>query len=146
MELGNAGAYLADFLRGFAAVLILDAVRRPSAEPGSLVIERDLGRIRSAALRTRPQDANLAQALDTLAFEGRLPDDLVVIGVVPKQFDAGTGLSPEIEVTLSALAEAAAAELERLECPPRRRSKRLVAGREAKPTPVPALPVRVGGR
>jgi len=142
MDLGTAGPYLADFLRGFAAVLILDAVRQSDSEPGSIVIERDLQRIRAAAQRTRPQDPSLVQAIDTLASEDRLPDDLVLIGVVPKQGGVAAGLSPEVEVTISCLAEAAAAELERLECPARRRSQPLVAGRWRKRPPVPVAPAR----
>jgi len=142
LDLGTPGPYLAEYLRGFAAVLILDTVRLPGAKPGSVVIERDPSRIRSAPQRTTPHDPNLAEALDKLALEGLLPEDLVVIGVVPKQVGLGTELSPEVEVTISCLAEAAAAELERLECPPRRRATPLPADRWWGRVPALVAPTR----
>jgi len=142
LELGTLAPDLAESLRVFAAVLILATVRLPGAEPGSVVIERDPGRIRSASPRTTRHDSNLAEALDELALEGRLPEDLVVIGVVPKQVGPGTELSPEVEVTISCLAEAAAAELERLDCSPRRRASPLPGERWWGRVPVLPAPTR----
>jgi len=69
MDLGTAGPDLADFLRSFFVVLMLDAVRQPDTEPGSSVIERDLQRIRSPA-----RGAGELLGLDPLyvANEGKL--------------------------------------------------------------------------
>ncbi len=129
LDLGTPGPYLGEFLRGYSAILILDAVRIPGAPAGSLHVERDARRIRSAPRRTSPHDPNLGEALDLLALEGVSPDELLVLGVVPKRVQLGTELSPEVASSLAPLAAAVAEELDRLGAPARRRAMPLPANR-----------------
>lgn len=120
LDLGTPGPYLAEFLRGFSGVVLLDALRAP-LPPGTVVIESDPRRIRSAPARTSPHDPNLGEALDQLALTGDLPEAVVVVGVVPARVGLGTELSPEVEASLPVLVEVAVEQLRRLGASLRRR-------------------------
>jgi hydrogenase maturation protease len=122
LDLGTPGPYLAEHLRGFDAVVILDAVRS-ELPPGTVVVETDARRIRSAPARLSPHDPNLGEALDQLALTGDLPEEVVVVGVVPERVGLGTELSAEVEASVAILADSAAEQLRRLGSAPRRRTE-----------------------
>lgn len=124
LDLGTPGPYLAEHLRGFDAVVILDAVRS-ELPPGTVLVENDVRRIRSAPARLSPHDPNLGEALDQLALTGELPEDVVVVGVVPGRVALGTELSPEVQASVEILAEAASDQIRRLGATPRRRPEPL---------------------
>lgn len=128
LDLGTPGPYLAEHLRGFDAIVLLDAVRAP-LPAGTVVIENDPRRIRSAPARTSPHDPNLGEALDLLALEGELPEEVIVVGVVPLHVGLGTELSGEVGESVPILAEAAADQLRRLGVPVTRRPGEVTAAR-----------------
>lgn len=128
LDLGTPGPYLAEHLRGYDAVVLLDAVRS-QLPPGTVVVETDPARIRSAPARMSPHDPNLGEALDLLALEGQLPEEVVVVGVVPRHVGLGTELSEEVAASILILAETAAHQLRRLGAPPHLREQPLPADR-----------------
>ncbi len=120
LDLGAPGSDLVEHLRGYDAVVILDAVRS-ELPPGTVVVENDPARFRSAPARMSPQDPNLGQAIDELALTGELPEDVIVIGVVPLRVGVGTKLSDEVAASVPILAEMVANQLRRLGAPARLR-------------------------
>ncbi len=113
LDLGTPGPYLAEHLRGFAAVLVLDAVHA-DAPAGTVVVERDLSRLRNRRGRLSPHDPNLGEALGVLSLAGEAPAEVVIVGVVPNQVELGTRLSPPVAAAVPAAVTAAAQELARL--------------------------------
>jgi len=128
LDLGTPGPYLAEHLRGYDAVVILDAVRS-QLPAGTVVVETDATRIRSAPARMSPHDPNLGEALDLLALEGQLPEEVVIVGVVPRRVGLGTELSEEVAASIPILAETAAHQLRRLGATPHLREQPLQADR-----------------
>jgi len=128
LDLGTPGPYLAEHLRGYAAVVILDAVRS-ELPPGTVLVETDPTQVRSAPARMSPHDPNLGEALDLLALEEQLPEEVVIVGVVPRRVGLGTELSEEVAASVPILAEAAAHQLRRLGAAPHLRERPLRADR-----------------
>lgn len=122
LDLGTPGPYLAEYLRGFEAVLVLDAVRAP-LPAGSVVVESDPRKLRSAPARLAPHDPNLGEALARLDLAGEAPRETVVVGIVPARVELGTELSPEVRAALGAAVEAAVGELRRLGAAPTPRAE-----------------------
>jgi|CXWL01.1.fsa_nt_gi hydrogenase maturation protease len=112
LDFGTPGAYLADQLRGFEAVVALDTLW-VAQQAGTVLVERDPSRLRSA-----PHDPSLVDALDELALAGQAPADVVVVGVVPAHLGSGTALSEPVAGAISPLVATVVAELGRLGAAP----------------------------
>ncbi len=83
-------------------MIVFDALRIPSP-PGTV---RCLTRneILAAPLsnpRLSPHDPGLREALLTAEFFGEAPRDVLLVGIVPKQVELGTELSPEVARSLA---------------------------------------------
>ena len=91
-------------------LVIVDAIAGGGA-PGSLVrLEGD--RIPAAfSNKLSPHQHGINDLLATLAFLGRAPRRVVVLGAVPGRIALGLELSPEIEAALPALAALVVAEV-----------------------------------
>jgi hydrogenase maturation protease len=115
LDIGTPGPELAHHIGGYDALIVFDALRIPSP-PGTV---RCLTRneILAAPLlnpRLSPHDPGLREALLAAEFFGEAPRDVLLVGIVPKQVELGTELSPEVAAALPRAAEAAASELLRL--------------------------------
>ena len=115
LDIGTPGPELAHQIGGYDALIVFDALRVQSP-PGTV---RCLTRneILAAPLlnpRLSPHDPGLREALLSAEFFGEAPRDVLLVGIVPKQIELGTELSPEVAAALPRAAEAAAAELLRL--------------------------------
>ncbi len=114
IDLGTPGPYFAEYVRGYEALIVMDALRTPGA-PGQVkrFDEKQL-KATPAGPRLTPHVLDLGEALATLDFEGCKPERVVAIGVVPETVRAGTELSPAIRAALPEMAELVARELEAL--------------------------------
>ena len=107
---GTLGLSLLPILADADAAILLDAVRVGEAAPGTLV--RLTGDDVPTATRQQltVHQVGVADLLDGLHLLGRLPERLVLLGVVPESIEIGYGVSPCVEPTLEILAERAVAE------------------------------------
>ena len=115
LDIGTPGPELAHRIGGYDALIVFDALRVQSP-PGTV---RCLTRneILAAPLlnpRLSPHDPGLREALLSADFFGESPREVLLIGIVPKEIELGTELSPEVAAALPRAAEAAATELARL--------------------------------
>ena len=104
---------LMDAWEGEDAVVIIDAVSS-GAPPGQLhrldAAERPLPAELFAA---STHHFGLAEAVELARALGRLPQTVIVFGVEGARFDAGDGLSPEVEAAVDQAAAAVREEVER---------------------------------
>lgn len=115
LDLGTPGPYLAELLRGYEAVIVLDTVNG-KGRPGELRVYRgdQVAPASAAGPRLTPHAPNLREALDELAVEDMKPRDFVLLGVLPERVKLGTELSSAVGSALPALVATAVAELEAL--------------------------------
>ena len=117
------------------ALIVCDAVR--SESPAGTVL-RIAGDELPAFFGNKlsPHQLGLSDVLATLTLLDRVPPSVSLIGVVPKQLDLGTELSPEIESALDEAQAMLVAEIESLGFP---LSPKVVADREEQPAfrPIP---------
>ena len=114
LDIGTPGPELAHRIGGYDSLVVFDALRI-EAPPGTV---RCLTReeILAAPLlnpRLSPHDPGLREALLSAEFFGEAPPRVLLVGIVPRQIELGTDLSPEVAAALPAAAEAAADELAR---------------------------------
>ena len=101
VEAPGEGALFIDAWNGTDAVILTDAVRSGSA-PGT--IHRLSPRALAANADLFHQSTHAISVPDAIELAGamkRLPKRLIVIGIEGKSFQAGLGLSPEVEAALS---------------------------------------------
>lgn len=110
---GTLGLALMPLLEAVRDVILVDAVRA-DAPPGTLVrLEGD--DVPAAALeRLSVHQVGVADLLGALAWRGRMPRRLVLLGLVPETLELGLGRSPAVEAALPGLVSAVVGEAERL--------------------------------
>lgn len=96
-ELGTRGLEILDKVEGFAKLIIVDAVKS-GAVPGSIGRWR-VGEIidPSAPTMVSLHEVDLLTTLKIGRATGKLPDDIVIIGIEPKLLSPGLELSPELK-------------------------------------------------
>lgn len=102
---GDAGALL-DCWDGESAVVVVDAMR--AAEPSGTVRVMDAAARdpTAAGAATSSHGLGVAEAVALGRVLGRLPERLVVVGVVGERWDVGTGLSPAVAAAVPAAVDA----------------------------------------
>lgn len=110
---GTLGLALMPLLEAARDVILVDAVQA-DAPPGTLVrLEGD--EVPAAALeRLSVHQVGVADLLGALAWRGRMPRRLVLLGLVPETLELGLGRSPAVEASVPALVAAVVDEAERL--------------------------------
>jgi hydrogenase maturation protease len=130
---GTLGLALVPLLEAARDVILVDAVRA-DATPGTLVrLEGEA--VPAAALeRLSVHQVGVADLLGALAWRGRMPRRLVLLGLVPETIDLHLGRSPAIDAALPALVAAVVADAARsgatLEPRTTHESERSSAGRD----------------
>ncbi len=106
VDVGTPGHELSVYLDGRDVLIVVDAVRA-AGEPGEIrsytgdqVIERP------PALVTSPHEPGLRDALLKLAFCGRAPRRLLLVGVIPSGIELGAGLSEPVSRAVHAAEDA----------------------------------------
>jgi hydrogenase maturation protease len=114
VEEGGEGATLLESWKGAGALLLLDAVQS-GAEPGTI---HRLDAISQALPVNMFRDSShafgIAEAVELARALGRLPETLIVYGIEGKEFQAGTGLSHEVESALPVVVERVLEEIRTL--------------------------------
>lgn len=113
-DLGLGGIRLLDDLSGRDAVLIIDVLDIAGREPGEVVrfskAELAAG---APAARLSPHELSLKEILLLAEKLGAGAAAVVLLGIVGKTFEMGSGLSDELRAAFPSLDAAVAAELSR---------------------------------
>jgi hydrogenase maturation protease len=97
VEQGGEGATLLESWRDAGVVLLLDAVQSGAA-PGTIHrLDAKSQALPANMFRASSHAFGLADAVELGRALGQLPEKVTVYGIEGKNFQAGTGLSPEVE-------------------------------------------------
>jgi hydrogenase maturation protease len=103
---GVAGIGLLDFLPGVAKVLIIDAADM-QLEPGTVVrFRRDEVQDMGGRLRFSTHDVGLLEVLELARAVHPGLQEVVILGIQPKEISWGTDLTPEVEAAVPKVVEA----------------------------------------
>jgi hydrogenase maturation protease len=106
MDLGTPGPYFAEYVRGYDALIVIDALRTPGP-PGTVrAFDETELRDTPCGQRLTPHVLDLGEALAALDFEGVRPTRVRVVGVVPERVRAGTELSTTVATAVPEMADA----------------------------------------
>jgi hydrogenase maturation protease len=120
-DLGTPGLDLHPHLAGASALIMVDVVKA-SGEAGELHQYRKDDILRHLPqARTGPHDPSFKEALLALEFAGEQPDEVLLVGVIPRTTTEATDLSPPVQAAVEGAVAAVCAELERLGSPARPR-------------------------
>ncbi|HZX35330.1 MAG TPA: HyaD/HybD family hydrogenase maturation endopeptidase [Thermodesulfobacteriota bacterium] len=109
---GTGGIALTSIIGEHKKVIILDAVSAGGV-PGDMhrITKKDIAKTRGKTLS--PHSFGVEEALTLTGFEGKSPDDLVLIGVEPLDTTSGLELSPLLKLRLPMALEMLKKELKR---------------------------------
>lgn len=111
VEESGEGAGLIESWQGADTVILIDAVHS-GAKPGTVHrIDAHARPIAKKFFRFSTHAFGVAEAVELARALGRLPPRLIVYGVEGKSFEAGVGLSPEVEVAAREVVERVLVEL-----------------------------------
>lgn len=107
---GTAGLDLVDFISGYKKLIVIDAVNA-GGEPGTIyrLTEENLD-IKPKAIMSF-HDIDFLDALYMSDIMKEKPEEIVVIGIEPKNMSDGVDLSPEIEEKIPIIINAVLKEL-----------------------------------
>lgn len=107
---GTLGLGLVNYLYETDRLLVLDAIKSDAA-PGSVITlhERDIPALLRATLSAH--EATLCDLLAALTLLGKMPDDVVAIGIVPQSLAPSIALSAPVRDALPRAERAAIAQL-----------------------------------
>ncbi len=109
---GVAGMRLLDFLQGAARVLLIDAADM-NLPPGT-VFRFTPEEVRAGAKEVRfsTHDLGLLEVLELAKALGQCPEEVIIIGVQPKEIAWGTELTPEVQAAVPKVIEAVLREID----------------------------------
>ena len=113
-EAGGEGTALMDAWEGAEAVILIDAVR--SGAPAGTIHRLDarIETLPAAWFRYSTHAFSVAEAIALARALNRLPPRLIVFAVEGEHFDAGVGLSPEVERAVDGLVRRGLEEVDRI--------------------------------
>lgn len=100
LEVGTRGLELRDAGEGFEKLVIVDVVRS-GVLPGTIgrwQVAKDVDEAAPSMVSLHEMD--LMMVLKIGRATGKLPDDVIIIGIEPKTLERGVELSPELKVKL----------------------------------------------
>lgn len=113
LDAGTAGIMLAPFIESCDVLYVIDIVSESEGEPGSIHCYTTSD-VRSGNIQSRmsPHQVGLFEILDLCALREKVPEEIEMLTVVPKELETRIGLSdtlsariPEImEILLKSLA------------------------------------------
>jgi hydrogenase maturation protease len=117
---GTWGMSLLPAIEDASHVMLLDAIRA-NAIPGEIIKLERQAVPRYLSAKVSPHQVDLCDVLAVAELRGRLPDELVALGIEPRRVSLGTELSEECEEALDVLVAAAVDRLMRWghDCEPR---------------------------
>ncbi|MFB6290436.1 MAG: hydrogenase maturation protease [Candidatus Bipolaricaulia bacterium] len=102
-EVGTSGLNIVHYLKGFDNAIIVDALRS-EGEPGNSIFFRPDEVDNSIKIRST-HDANLLEAIDLSETLGERPEEILIMGIIPKDMSLGDELSPGLKEKLPELEE-----------------------------------------
>lgn len=109
---GTLGFMASHKLEEAERVYLIDVVTTPG-EPGSIHrFEKDAFIARTIPIKMSPHQLGIQEMLLLSEIRGRCPEQVTLFGMVPKSYQAGVELSPELAVRLPELAGLLQAELQ----------------------------------
>ena len=113
-DLGTPGLGITSFLADYDAVILIDAVSA-KGQPGELRQYRKEQLVRvPIPERVSPHDPALVEALLFAELSGLCPQEVLLVGVVPKSVELGCELTETVQAAVEPAIAAILAELERL--------------------------------
>jgi hydrogenase maturation protease len=111
LEVEGEGTAVMAAWQGANAVILVDAVYS-GAEPGTVHrLEAHARPIPGSFFHRSTHAINVADAVELARSLGELPRRIVIYGIEGKSFEAGVGLSPEVERAVEEVVEAVRQEL-----------------------------------
>jgi hydrogenase maturation protease len=120
-DLGTPGLGITAFFADYDVIILIDAVSAKAA-PGNVCLYRKDQLVRvPIPQRVSPHDPALVEALLFAEFSGKCPQEVLLVGVVPKTTELGCTLSDEVKDSVPPVISALLAELHRLGAHPQTR-------------------------
>jgi len=102
---GTAGIFLSPEIDYLDKLLIIDVVKA-QGKPGEIKIyEKEDFFIDRLPLKLSPHQLGLQEVLLLNEIKGTCPEEVKLIGIIPKSVETGTGLTPELEAKLPEVEE-----------------------------------------
>lgn len=120
-DLGTPGLDLTPFVADLDALVIVDTVNATGMPGEVCCYRRDEILAHAPQPRLSPHDPGLKEALLTLEFGGRAPQEVLLVGVIPASVERGTDLSRAAAEAVGGALRCVLDELERLGVPARRK-------------------------
>ncbi len=109
---GTAGIFLSPEIDYLDKLLIVDVVKA-EGEPGEIKLyEKEDFFIDRLPLKLSPHQLGLQEVLLLNEIKGTCPEEVKLIGIIPKSVETGTGLTPELEEKLIEVEELVLKQLE----------------------------------
>ena len=110
---GTAGMDLLDAIAGRDTIIVVDAVQRRGAPPGTLLVFHGDDVRAAFGTRLSPHQLGLVDVLAAAALLGEAPASVTVLGVVPAGLDLWLELSATVAARLDGLVALIADEITR---------------------------------
>jgi hydrogenase maturation protease len=107
---GTWGMNLLPLVEESSHLLLLDAIR--SGDPPGALVEWGVISSRLPLLKLSPHQIDLREVLALAEWRGTMPEQIVAIGLAPRDVVMSTSLSPEVEAGLDQVVGAALRRLE----------------------------------
>ncbi len=106
VEMSGEGTALMEAWKGAERVILIDAVQS-GAQPGTIYrFEAHQQPVPTELFRYSTHSFGVAEAIELARALGQLPQELIVYGIEGENFEAGVGLSPEVERAVHHVASA----------------------------------------
>jgi hydrogenase maturation protease len=113
-DLGTPALDLIEQISGKDAVILIDCVDT-QADPGTLILYRKEDIVRhSPGVRMDPHSPALVETLLSADFLGVAPAEVLLVGIVPKSFEAGADLNSAVRASVERAISLILSELDRL--------------------------------
>ena len=100
VDVGTPGLDLMPWLFDVRGAIIVDTVKSDGA-PGALRVYDKADILRHApSARVSPHDPGVKEALMTLQLAGRGPEEVTLVGVIPRSVGMSTDLSPPVRAAI----------------------------------------------
>ncbi len=104
VEGGTGGLYLLPVLRDAEKVIFVDAVNFSDA-PGTVHVFKKEDLFSAGCEKISMHEIGLSDLLSLAGLSGNLPEEIFLVGMVPKKIEFSTSLSKEVERNLPVLME-----------------------------------------
>jgi hydrogenase maturation protease len=97
---GICGIGLLDFFQGASKALLIDAADM-NRKPGTILrFTPETLRAQAREIKFSTHDIGVAEVLELAKALGQSPEEVVIIGIQPKEIDWGTELTPEVQASI----------------------------------------------